>query len=140
MAKNPTYEELAKRIQQLERVDSKREQAEKTLRESEKKYRHLVEHAPTGIYIIDFLHDKLVSINDAMVITDMAMPDMTGDKLIEENLKIRSDIRVVLCTGFSEKIDESSAKTIGAADYIEKPIDKRNFAFKMRSVLDDAKE
>jgi PAS domain S-box-containing protein len=71
-----------------------------------------------------------------LVITDMTMPQLTGDHLVEEILKIRPDIPIILCTGFSEKIDEIKAKAIGAADYIEKPIDKRDFAFKVRKVLD----
>ena len=71
-----------------------------------------------------------------LVITDLTMPKMTGDKLVKEILNIRPDIPIVLCTGFSEKIDEKKANAIGAADYIEKPLDKRDFAFKIRKVLD----
>jgi two-component system cell cycle sensor histidine kinase/response regulator CckA len=71
-----------------------------------------------------------------LVITDLTMPKMTGDKLVKEILDIRPDIPVILCTGFSEKIDEKKANAIGAADYIEKPLDKRDFAFKIRKVLD----
>jgi len=71
-----------------------------------------------------------------LVITDLTMPKMTGDKLAEEILNIRPDIPIILCTGFSEKIDEKAAKAIGAADYIDKPLDKRDFAFKVRKVLD----
>ena len=74
-----------------------------------------------------------------LVITDMTMPDMTGDKLAEKLLGIRSDIPIILCTGFSEKIDESRAKAMGIADYIEKPFGKRDFAFKVRKVLNEAK-
>jgi PAS domain S-box-containing protein len=72
-----------------------------------------------------------------LIITDLTMPKMTGDKLVKEILNIRSDIPIILCTGFSEKIDEKKAKEIGAADYIEKPLDKRDFAFKVRKVLDE---
>ena len=43
---------------------------------------------------------------------------------------------IILCTGFSEKIDERKARAIGAADYLEKPLDKRDFAFIVRKVLD----
>ena len=71
-----------------------------------------------------------------LVITDLTMPKMTGDRLVKEILNIRPDIPVILCTGFSEKIDEKKANAIGAADYIEKPLDKRDFAFKIRKVLD----
>ena len=74
-----------------------------------------------------------------LIITDMAMPQMTGDHLVEEILKIRPDTPTILCTGFSEKIDEKKAKEIGATEYIEKPIDKRDFAIKIRSVLDRKK-
>jgi PAS domain S-box-containing protein len=71
-----------------------------------------------------------------LVITDLTMPKMTGDKLVKEILNIRSDIPIILCTGFSDKIDEKKAKAIGAADYIEKPLDKRDFALIVRKVLD----
>jgi DNA-binding response OmpR family regulator len=45
----------------------------------------------------------------------------------------------IICTGFSDKIDAEKAKEIGATEYIEKPVDKRNLAFKVRSVLDGKK-
>ena len=70
-----------------------------------------------------------------LVITDMTMPEMTGDRLVKEILNIRPDIPTILCTGFSEKLDEPKAKEIGAAGYIEKPLDKRDFASKVRKVL-----
>ena len=41
------------------------------------------------------------------------MPDMTGDKLVKEILNIRPNLPIILCTIFSEKIDESKAKAIG---------------------------
>jgi len=71
-----------------------------------------------------------------LVITDLTMPQITGDKLVKEILNIRPDIPVILCTGFSEKIDEKKAKAIGAAEYVEKPLDKRDFALIVRKVLD----
>jgi PAS domain S-box-containing protein len=74
-----------------------------------------------------------------LIISDMTMPLMTGDRLIKEILNIRSDIPIILCTGFNEKINEKKATAIGAAGYIEKPVDKRNLAFKVRSVLDNKK-
>jgi PAS domain S-box-containing protein len=73
-----------------------------------------------------------------LVITDLTMPKMTGDTLVKEILSIRSDTPIILCTGFSEKVDEKKAKEIGAADYIEKPLDMRNFARIVRKVLDAA--
>jgi PAS domain S-box-containing protein len=72
-----------------------------------------------------------------LVITDLTMPKMTGDKLVKEILNIRPDIPIILCTGFSEKIDEKKATAIGASDYIEKPVNLHDFAFKVRKVLDE---
>ena len=41
-----------------------------------------------------------------LVITDMTMPHMTGDKLAAELIKIRGDIPVILCTGYSNKMSK----------------------------------
>ncbi len=74
-----------------------------------------------------------------LIITDMTMPSMTGDKLVKEILDIRPEMPTIICTGFSDKIDAEKAKEIGAAEYVEKPVDKRNLAYKVRSVLDGKK-
>lgn len=71
-----------------------------------------------------------------LVITDMTMPHITGDKLVKEILKIRPDMPTILCTGFSEKIDEEKAKKIGVRQYIEKPFDRGKLSRLVRKVLD----
>lgn len=71
-----------------------------------------------------------------LVITDMAMPHITGDKLVKEILKIRPGMPTILCTGFSEKIDEEKAKEIGVREYIEKPFDRGKLSRLVRKVLD----
>jgi len=48
-----------------------------------------------------------------LVITDMAMPDMTGKKLALELMAIRADIPIILCTGYSRKISEEMAADMG---------------------------
>lgn len=70
-----------------------------------------------------------------LVITDMTMPRMTGDLLVKEILKIRADMPTILCTGFSEKIDEEKAKGIGIRQYIEKPVNRSDLAKMIRKVL-----
>ena len=45
-----------------------------------------------------------------LVITDMTMPNMTGDMLAGKILRIRPDIPVILCTGYSEQMTEQRAK------------------------------
>jgi PAS domain S-box-containing protein len=45
---------------------SRHKLAQEALKESEKRYRQLVEHAPAGIYEIDLLNGKFISVNDVM--------------------------------------------------------------------------
>ena len=73
-----------------------------------------------------------------LVITDMTMPNMTGDKLAVEMMKIRPDIPVIICTGFSKKISDDSIATIGIRAFAYKPIVKADLAKTVRKVLDDA--
>jgi CheY-like chemotaxis protein len=72
-----------------------------------------------------------------LVITDMTMPNMTGDRLSEEMMAIRPDIPVILCTGFSAKMDEKKAKAMGIRAFAFKPILKRDIAVVIRKVLDE---
>ena len=71
-----------------------------------------------------------------LVMTDMTMPVMTGDKLIDAIRKIRPDIPVILCTGFSEKINREISGSLGISKYIEKPMNKYELSFIIRNVLD----
>ncbi len=71
-----------------------------------------------------------------LVITDVTMPIMTGDVLAREILKIRPDIPVILCTGYTEIISKEQAQAIGIRDYILKPIVKQEMARTVREVLD----
>jgi PAS domain S-box-containing protein len=72
-----------------------------------------------------------------LVITDMAMPQMTGDRLVKEILNIRPEMPVILCTGFSEKISEEKAKALGIKAFALKPLVKTDFAVIVRKVMDE---
>jgi len=71
-----------------------------------------------------------------LVITDMTMPHMTGENLAKELMQIRPDVPVILCTGFSSRIDEKKAMAMGIRAFISKPILKREIAEIIRKVLD----
>ena len=71
-----------------------------------------------------------------LVITDMTMPNMTGDKMATEMMNIRSDIPVILCTGYSKKISKESAADIGIKALVYKPVVKADLAKTVRKVLD----
>ncbi|MBC8392049.1 MAG: response regulator [Deltaproteobacteria bacterium] len=70
-----------------------------------------------------------------LVITDMTMPNMTGDRLARKLMEIRPDVRIILCTGFSDLIDEDKAKGIGIRAFVMKPIMVREIAEIIRKVL-----
>ncbi len=57
-----------------------------------------------------------------LVITDMTMPEMTGDRLAREILAIRPDVPVILCTGYSEQISEEKAAALGLKGFAMKPL------------------
>ncbi|WP_232364313.1 cache domain-containing protein [Desulforapulum autotrophicum] len=71
-----------------------------------------------------------------LVITDMAMPKMPGDKLAVELIKIRPDIPILLCTGFSESMSEEKIKSLGVRGLLLKPIIIKDLAKKIREILD----
>jgi CheY-like chemotaxis protein len=71
-----------------------------------------------------------------LVITDMTMPNMTGVDLAREIFKIRPDIPVILCTGFSENISEEKAKNLGIRQLIMKPVSMVTLSKVIREVLD----
>lgn len=73
-----------------------------------------------------------------LVITDMTMPGLTGDELARVMMQIRSDIPVILCTGFSARINEEKSLALGIRAFITKPVLKRQLGETIRKVLDDA--
>ena len=71
-----------------------------------------------------------------LVITDMAMPNMPGDKLSIELTKIRPDIPILLCTGFSETMSEEKTASVGIKGFLLKPIVMKDLAQKIHEVLE----
>ena len=73
-----------------------------------------------------------------LMITDMTMPGLTGLQLAGKLFKIRSDLPVILCTGYSDSVSEDSIWEHGLAKYLKKPIKQEELAFSVRQVLDSA--
>ena len=74
-----------------------------------------------------------------LVITDQTMPNMTGGDMAREMMRIRTDIPVILCTGFSEIISETKARAIGIRRFIMKPLVRAEMACIIKEVLDEKK-
>ena len=75
-----------------------------------------------------------------LVVTDLTMPNMTGEELAREMLRIRSDIPIIMCTGFSEVVPPEKAKEMGIKEYIMKPFLNRELAVSIRRILDNPQE
>lgn len=75
-----------------------------------------------------------------LVITDMTMPNMTGDKLAIEIKNIKPDIPIILCTGYSKMIKDKPLAEYGIKALIYKPIEIAELAGKVRRVLDSNKD
>jgi CheY-like chemotaxis protein/Fe2+ transport system protein FeoA len=71
-----------------------------------------------------------------LVISDMTMPNMTGDKLAIAMMEIRPDLPVIICTGYSRRISETAAAEIGIRGFAYKPLVKADLANLVRKVLD----
>lgn len=73
-----------------------------------------------------------------ILITDMTIPDMTGENLAKAIKEIRPDVPVILCTGFSRQID-IHREDIKIEALLTKPVDKTKMAKVIRRLLDEAK-
>jgi len=74
-----------------------------------------------------------------LIITDMTMPKMTGDELSARILKIRKDLPIVICTGFSDTFTEDMAQKMGIRKYVLKPISGQELSVIIRELLDGEK-
>jgi PAS domain S-box-containing protein len=71
-----------------------------------------------------------------LVITDVAMPQLAGDQLVQELVKICPNVPIILCTGHSDRINEQKADELGVAAYYMKPYDQKALLNTVRKVLD----
>jgi PAS domain S-box-containing protein len=74
-----------------------------------------------------------------LVITDMTMPRLTGMGLARKLLNLIPDMPIILCTGYSEEIDDETVLSMGVKGFILKPILVKDLAHKIRQVLDGPK-
>lgn len=70
-----------------------------------------------------------------LVITDLSMPVMNGDVMAREFLRIRPDVRIVLCTGFAEPEETENDRETGIKVVLEKPISAEKLARAIEKAL-----
>ena len=62
------------------------------------------------------------------IITDFSMPRMDGLAFAKEIWAINDQVPIILCTGFSDTVDQTNALSLGLADYLTKPIQKSDIS------------
>lgn len=63
------------------------------------------------------------------------MPGMSGETLARELLKIRPDVPIILCTGFSHTMTAEKSKAMGIRAFRSKPLSAKQLAQTLREVL-----
>ncbi|MGD0237820.1 MAG: ATP-binding protein [Syntrophorhabdales bacterium] len=71
-----------------------------------------------------------------LVFTDQTMPEMTGVMLAAELLKLKPDLPIILCTGYSEIVSRETAQEVGIREFLMKPLSKGELAGAVRRALD----
>lgn len=71
-----------------------------------------------------------------LIFTDMTMPGMNGADLTKKILAVRSGIPIILCTGFSELVNEDKARSLGVKAFAMKPLVRKSIATIVRKALD----
>jgi PAS domain S-box-containing protein len=75
-----------------------------------------------------------------LIITDQSMPHLTGTELAREALRLRPEIPIILCSGFSPDSGESptgkQAEQIGVREVVMKPLGSAEMAAIIRKTLD----
>jgi PAS domain S-box-containing protein len=96
-----------------------------------------VEARTNAVEALEAVWSRLESRPFDLVITDMTMPVLTGAKLAEELFLLDRRPAIVLCTGFSETMDQESAKALGVEGFLMKPFTMHALAATVRRVLDE---
>ncbi len=70
-----------------------------------------------------------------LIVTDLTMPNLSGDKLAIQMLRIRPDIPIIVCTGYSKKLSRDLIEDIGVKAIAYKPLERGDLARIIRKVL-----
>ena len=72
-----------------------------------------------------------------LIITDQTMPELSGTEMINQIFKIKPNIPVILCSGYSETINKESALAMGCTRYMEKPTETKELLKALKDILND---
>ena len=71
-----------------------------------------------------------------LVLLDLAMPGLQGEKVLEALRRTRPDLPVIISSGYSSVESQSAWVAAGASAFVGKPYRIQDLALKLREVLD----
>jgi len=72
-----------------------------------------------------------------LVISDLTMPNLTGDQLAKELLAIRPALPIIICSGYSEILSAEEMESLGVKQFLHKPVTLAEMSQKVRLVLEE---
>lgn len=90
--------------------------------------------AKDGISGIKIFKEKKDEID--MIVLDMIMPGMSCEQTFTELREIKTNIKILLSSGYSLNGKASSVMGLGCNGFIQKPYNIKNFSNKVREILD----
>lgn len=73
----------------------------------------------------------------SILVSDQSMPGMTGDALACRVMELRPGFPVIICTGYSETLDEEKALSLGIKAMLMKPMDLVTLSKTIRRTLEN---
>jgi PAS domain S-box-containing protein len=73
-----------------------------------------------------------------LILTDQSMPKLSGEDLARAVRELRPTVPVLLCTGYSDRLDEEARRALGVRAILQKPIGRDAMAEAIRAALEGA--
>ena len=86
--------------------------------------------ASDGVHALDMLEQKQYD----LVVTDLMMPEMDGYELSKQ-IKKHTQIPIIMVTAKEELVDKKMGFSVGADDYMVKPIEFEELLFRISALL-----
>lgn len=93
--------------------------------------------AQSGFECLDLFRRRPLSYN--LVLLDLTMPFMDGEETFHRLREIRSDVAVMMCTGFIQNDRLERLMTAGLSGFLRKPFAPDEIVGQVRSILECAK-
>ncbi|MDR3570361.1 MAG: response regulator [Syntrophobacteraceae bacterium] len=98
-----------------------------------------VEIQTSGPDALDLFRQRLADKPFDLVITDMTMPHLTGADLARALHTLQPGLPVIICTGFSDRLEGEASKIAGINGVLMKPVGLKDLACLVREVIEEAR-